>query len=35
MENMKLFKVTIVLISLLLSTSAMAGSKTPGDAKDT
>jgi len=32
MENMKLFKVTIVLISLLLTTSAMAGSKTPGDA---
>ena len=33
MGNMKLFKVTIVLISLLLTTSAMAGSKTPGDAK--
>ena len=33
MENMKLFKVTIVLISLLLTTSAMAGNKTPGDAK--
>ena len=33
MENMKLFKVTIVLISLLLSSTAMAGSKTPGDAK--
>ena len=33
MENMRLFKVTIVLISLLLSSTAMAGSKTPGDAK--
>ena len=30
---MRLFKVTIVLISLLLSTSAMAGNKTPGDAE--
>ena len=30
---MKLFKVTIVLISLLLTTSAIAGSKTPGDTK--
>ena len=30
---MKLFKVITVLISLLLSTSAMAANKTPGDAK--
>jgi len=30
---MRLFKVITVLISLLLSTSAMAGNKTPGDAK--
>jgi len=30
---MKLFKVTIVLISLVLSTSALAGKKTPGDAE--
>ena len=33
MENMRLFKVITVLISLLLCTSASAGSKTPGDAK--
>jgi len=31
---MKLFKVITVLISLLLSTSALADSHTPGDAKD-
>ena len=30
---MRLFKVITVLISLLLSTSALAGSSTPGDAK--
>ena len=30
---MRLFKVITVLISVLLSTSAMAGNKTPGDAK--
>jgi hypothetical protein len=28
-----LFKVTIVLISLLLTSTALAGNKTPGDAK--
>ena len=33
MGNMRLYKVIIVLISLLLTTSAMAGNKTPGDAK--
>ena len=33
MENMRLFKVITVLISLVLSTSALAGNKTPGDAK--
>ena len=33
MENMRLFKVIIVLISLLLSTSVFADSKTPGDTK--
>ena len=33
MENMRLFKVITVLISLLLSTTAMADNKTPGDAK--
>ena len=33
MENMRLFKVTIVLISLLLTSTAIAANKTPGDAK--
>ena len=33
MESMRLFKVITVLISLLLSTSALAGSNTPGDTK--
>ena len=33
MENMRLFKVITVLISLLLSTTAMADNKTPGDTK--
>ena len=32
MANMRLYKVITVLISLLLTTSALAGSKTPGDA---
>ena len=32
MGNMRLYKVITVLISLLLSTSALAGSNTPGDA---
>ena len=32
MGNMRLYKVITVLISLLLTTSALAGSKTPGDA---
>ena len=35
MENMKLFKVIIVLISLLLPALAMADKKTPGDADGT
>ena len=33
MENMKLFKVIIVLISILVSGHAMADKKTPGDGK--
>jgi len=33
MGNMRSFKVITVLISLLLSTSALAGSNTPGDTK--
>ena len=33
MANMRLYKVITVLISLLLTTSALAGSNTPGDTK--
>ena len=33
MGNMRLYKVITVLISLLLTTSALAGSNTPGDTK--
>ena len=33
MENMKLFKVITVLISLFFTSTALAGSKNPGDAK--
>jgi len=35
MGNMRLFKVITVLISLLLSTSALAGSNTPGEHQGT
>jgi len=33
MESMRLFKVITVLISLMLSNTALAGNSTPGDAK--